>query len=179
MALMLRSLSAAVVVAAAAAVVAAMPACDAKVEESCTAGSCGGAEAHVNTGTGTGTDTGPDATKCPATPQTGDFPCDVFAVIHKNCNPCHQNPPMGNAPFPLLTYADTQKEYAPGFLTFQQMWVSTGPTGDPRMPFGGMLQPADYDLLHGWLGMCAPPVPAGTGCGCAGEVNHDGGPGCD
>jgi len=88
-------------------------------------------------------------------------------------------PPLNGAPFPLLTYADTQKVYAPGALIFQQMFISTGPEGSPRMPFGGMLAPADYDLLHGWLGKCAPPVPAGTGCGCMGGGNHDAGPGCD
>jgi len=173
---MLRPLSLAVVVAVGAAVVAALPACDAKVTESCTQGACGGAAPAASLGEGGG---GPDATKCPATPQTGDFPCDIFAVIHHNCNPCHQGPPtMGQAPFPILVYADTQKEYAPGFLIFQQMWISTGPEGSPRMPFGGMLQPADYELLHTWLGNCAKPVPAGTGCGCVGGV-HDAGPGCD
>jgi hypothetical protein len=141
--------------------VAVAPACNAEVVESCTSGACGGVA--------TSTD---DAAKCPRTPQTGDFPCDVFAVIHQNCNPCHQMPPQHGAPFPLLVYADTQKVYSPTELVFQQMSVSIGPDGAPRMPFGGMLAPADYDVLHGWLGQCAPPVPSGTGCGCPG-------PGCN
>jgi hypothetical protein len=40
------------------------------------------------------------------------------------------------------------------------------------MPFMSTLAPADYATLYGWLGMCAPPVAAGTGCGCPGN-------GCD
>ena len=118
------------------------PACDAEVTESCTNGPCGGAPTAPIT----------DAADCPRTPQTGDFPCDVFAVVHHNCNPCHQMPPMNGAPFPLLVYADTQQVFSPTELVFQQMFISTGPNGAPRMPFGGMLTQADYDLLHGWLG---------------------------
>jgi hypothetical protein len=142
--------------------VAVVPACDADVTESCTNGPCGGGVTSSSSATGT------DAANCPSTPQTGDFPCDVFAVVHHNCNPCHQNPPLNGAPFPLLVYADTQKVYSPTELVFQQMFISTGPNGSPRMPFGGMLTPTDYDLLHGWLAQCAPPVPSGTGCGCPG-----------
>ena len=137
-----------------------LPSCDASLSESCTSGPCGGSPAGMGGG--------PDAANCPAIPQKGDFPCDVFAVIHHSCNPCHQTPVQHGAPFPLLTYADTQQEYAPNFLIFQQMFVSTGPDGSPRMPFMSMLSPADYATLHGWLGQCAPPVPAGTGCGCPG-----------
>ena len=154
---------------AAAIVAAAVAACDAQTTESCTDGPCGGSV--------TGTDA--NAADCPATPQTGDFPCDIFTVVHAKCNPCHQNPPKNGAPFPLLTYADTQKVYSPGALVFQQMFISTGPDGSPRMPFNGILAPADYDLLHGWLGNCAPPVPAGTGCGCTAEVTPGAGMGCD
>jgi hypothetical protein len=157
---MLRSLCALAGVAAV--VIAVLPACDAQVFESCTQGPCGGG---VTTMSATMTE---DAANCPGTPQTGDFPCDIFAVVHTNCNPCHQMPPKNGAPFPLLVYADTQQRYSPTELVFQQMFISTGPNGAPRMPFGGMLAPADYDLLHGWLGQCAPPVPAGTGCGCPG-----------
>jgi hypothetical protein len=167
---MVRSLSGLV---AAAVVVAAVAACDAQTTESCTDGPCGGSV----TSTGAGGEA--NAADCPATPQTGDFPCDVFAVVHAQCNPCHQSPPMNGAPFPLLTYADTQKVYSPGALVFQQMFISTGPDGSPRMPFNGMLTSADYDLLHGWLGKCAPPVPAGTGCGCTSEITPGAGMGCD
>jgi len=172
---MIRPLLAVVVLAAAASFLAA--ACDASVTESCIGGPCtigtgGGGTTSSTSGSGTGTggmsSTGGTA-GCPDTPRTGDFPCDVFAVVHQSCNPCHQSPPLGGAPFPLLTYADTQQVFAPGELIYQQMYISVGPSGSPRMPFGSMLAPADYATLYGWLGMCAPPVAAGTGCGCPGN----------
>ncbi len=162
--------------------VALAPSCDASVTEGCLDGPCGGmggasASQSASTATGTGgtatggTATGgsPGADACPAKPQAGDFPCDVFAVIHANCNPCHQNPPLNGAPFPLLTYADTQKPIIPGKLIFQQMYDQTRPDALPRMPLGGSLKPADFTTLSDWLAMCAPPVKSGTGCGCPGK----------
>jgi hypothetical protein len=143
--------------------------CNASVTEGCLDGPC------ATGGSGGGTGTGGGADACPATPQTGDFPCDVFAVIHTNCNPCHQNPPQNGAPFPFLTYADTQQVFSPGKLRFQQMYDQTRPGATPRMPFGGMLDAADYATLSNWLLMCAPPVPSGKGCGC---VSQWSGPGC-
>lgn len=146
--------------------------CTADVTESCISGPC----TLAGTGGGGAGGSEPNAANCPQVAQTGDFPCDVFAVIHAVCNPCHQMPPQNSAPFPLLTYADTQPLYTASVgLIFQQMFISTGPTGDPRMPFGEPpLAGAEYATLHGWLGQCAPPVPPGTGCGCPG-MGCDGG----
>jgi hypothetical protein len=148
-----------------AACAAALACCNANVVENCIAGPCTG---------GVGGAGGADG--CPAVPQTGDFPCDVFAVIHPNCTRCHQDPPLNGAPFPLLTYADTQKVFLPGRLVFQQMYDQTRPNAAPRMPLGGSLSDAGYSTLSDWLLQCAPPVPAGTGCGC---VTDDAGPGCN
>jgi hypothetical protein len=156
---------------------AALAACNAQITEMCVSGPC-----TLDTGGGPGSTTGAggamDAANCPETPQTGDFPCDVFAVVHKSCNPCHQMPPKNGAPFPLLAYADTQTPYSATRLVFQQMFISVGPNGCPRMPFGGMLGSADYDTLYTWLGKCAPPALAGMGCGCTGG-SDDAGPGCN
>ncbi len=158
--------------------------CDAHVTEGCLAGPCTalgsggsssvGAGMSATNGTGgasstTGTGgTGGTADTCPPVAQSGDFPCDVFAVVHQRCNPCHQMPPSNGAPFPLLTYEDTQQVYVPGKLVFQQMYDQIQPGAQPRMPLGGQLTDAEMATLGGWLAMCAPPVPAGTGCGCPG-----------
>jgi hypothetical protein len=155
---MIRPLFAAAAVAVAASLLVA--ACNASVTQSCIGGPC-------SVGTG-----GSGGAACSDIPRTGDFPCDVFAVVHHECNPCHQSPPLNGAPFPLLTYADTQQQFAPGELISQQMYISVGPSGSPRMPYMSMLSPEDYTTLYGWLAMCAPPVDAGTGCGCPGN-------GCD
>ena len=154
----------------AACVAAPLSSCTADTTESCIGGPCtlagsGGASSAVSS---SGTGGGPGADACMPVSKTGDFPCDVFAVIHTNCNPCHQMPPLNNAPFPLLVYADTQAPYEPGKLIFQQMYDQTRPGAAPRMPFGGMLSDPDYAMLSAWLLACAPPVAAGTGCGCPG-----------
>jgi hypothetical protein len=156
----------------------ALSACDADVREGCIAGPCTGgsggsaASSSGSTGTGGGSGGAGAAAACPETPRTGDFPCDVFAIIHAKCNPCHQMPPLNGAPFPELTYADTQKVYAQGppeRLIFQQMYLQIQPGASPQMPLIGTLTAAEFAKLSGWLAECAPPVPAGTGCGCPGN----------
>jgi hypothetical protein len=137
-------------------------ACNADVGEGCLAGPCTGSG-------GPGADAGCATASCTPVPKTGDFPCDVFAVIHTNCNPCHQDPPQNGAPFPLLTYADTQKPYGPTTLISQQMFDQIQPCGSPRMPLGGMLTTDDFNTLSDWLAGCAQPIPAGQGCGCPGQ----------
>lgn len=152
--------------------VSAAAACDARTTEGCLGGVCGsgGAGGHGGTSPVPPADAGADAAPaCTPTPRTGDYPCDVFAVIHANCHPCHQAPPLAGAPFPLLTYADTQQVFHPGKLVFQQMHDQIQPGADPRMPFGGALTSAEQQTLDAWLTGCAPPAPAGTGCGCPGK----------
>lgn len=161
----------------AAAALAILPAaCGAGTTETCYGGPCtestmsSASSANGTGGSGTGGTGGAGgAAACAPTPQDGEFPCDVFAIVHARCNPCHTDPMQNGAPFPLLTYADTQKPYVPGKLIFQQMYDQIGPDGDPRMPLGGMLAEAEYDKLRGWLASCAPPAPAGMGCGCPGN----------
>jgi hypothetical protein len=37
--------------------------------------------------------------------------CDAYKIINCVCQQCHQNPPLNNAPLPLVTYDDTQGQY--------------------------------------------------------------------
>jgi hypothetical protein len=39
------------------------------------------------------------------------FPCDVSRIIQAKCERCHSDPPENGAPFPLLSWEDTQKPY--------------------------------------------------------------------
>lgn len=158
--------------------------CNASTTESCLAGPCvamttgsGGSTGHGSSGTGgAGTASGSGgagaAAACPPVAQVGDFPCDVFKVVHHRCNPCHTTPVAGGAPFPFLTYEDTQVVYEPGKLRFQQMYDQVQPHASPRMPFGGQLTDSEFTTLTTWLGKCAPPLPEHTGCECPGT-------GCD
>ena len=36
--------------------------------------------------------------------------CDVAPILEARCHRCHTDPPENGAPFPLLTYADTQED---------------------------------------------------------------------
>src|SRR5882724_6086874 len=91
--------------------------CTAHLEEGCLAGPCspGGLAAQSSSSSGTGGGGGGAVmlNSCMGMdpPTTGDFPCDVFAVIHTRCNPCHTMPTKNGAPFPLLTFEDTQQLY--------------------------------------------------------------------
>ena len=152
-------------------------ACTADLQEGCVGGVCsprGAGGATTGTGTGTGGmggmgGTGGMAIMCDAGPATGDIPCEVFDVIHRNCNPCHQDPPLMFAPFPILTYEDTQMPFGMnGLVRYQRMNQVIRPTGVPHMPQGGKLTDADYKILTGWLDMCAPPTAEGMGCECPG-----------
>lgn len=156
---MSRLLTAAAALSVAACLAVAIEACDASTTEGCLGGSC------VDPDAGHGGDGGADAAvTCDATPKTGEIPCEVFAVIHAQCNPCHTNPTQNGAPFPLLTYADTQEPYGEGRLVYQQMLDQIQPGASPRMPLGGELSDAELKTLGDWLAACAPPAPTGTGC---------------
>ncbi len=39
------------------------------------------------------------------------LPCDVEAALKAKCQRCHGEPTVNGAPFPLLTWADTQADY--------------------------------------------------------------------
>jgi hypothetical protein len=134
---------------------AALAACDANVTETCIGGPC-------TVGPGGG---------CGIGPAEGDYPCDVFTVIDTYCLVCHTSPPVAGAPFPLLTYEDTQQPFSGGStLVYQQMHDQIQPGAVPRMPFmSPPLPSAAFATLDGWLTQCALPVPAGTGCGCPGK----------
>src|SRR5262249_8865461 len=128
---------------------------------------------------------------CSDPPNTGDFPCDVFAIIHANCNRCHQGfdpatmmmpGPKNGAPFPLLKFEDVVKVYSPptGPIIWKDMARVIKSCEIRHMPFAPPELTADqYKTLSDWLNNCAPPVPAGMGCECPdGWHGGDAGNGC-
>ena len=94
--------------------------------------------------------------------------CQAEKVLHEVCQRCHQDPPLNGAPFPIVTYEDTQQPFEPGKLRWQRMQevVESG-----FMPLRGLrLDPPVEPLtceqkstLLGWLGQCAQPE-GGTDC---------------
>jgi hypothetical protein len=144
-------------------------ACTAHLEEGCLSGPCG--PIGIDAGVKDAGEAGPNPCTGMDPPATGDYPCPVFDVINRNCRPCHQNPPLQGAPFPLMTFEDTQAPHPthPTSKVYVQMNIQIRPGALPRMPLGKPpLSDADLATLGDWLNMCAPPVPDGTGCGCPG-----------
>jgi hypothetical protein len=98
-------------------------------------------------------------TNCGTSPASGSIPADVLAVMSAKCQPCHQNPPLHDAPFPLLTYADVHSLFEETIPKYQEMHALIQPSGSPHMPFGTapQLTATEFTTLDDWLLACAPP----------------------
>jgi hypothetical protein len=146
-------------------------ACKANVEESCEDGMCTGATVAAASSGGDSSCVYGD---------THGFPCDVYTIIHENCHGCHIKPPLNGAPFPLLTYADTQAEYynTPDKI-WQHMKLVIEPGALPGMPFGknppGLPEPL-LNTLRAWFATCeAGMCETGQGIGGGGGGGVGGG----
>lgn len=153
--------------------------CTADTTEGCLSGKCLPdpitSSVSVSASSSSGSGGGDGGIVCGPVPATGDFPCDVFKVIHGTCNRCHQNPTLIGAPFPLLTYEDTQVPFdTHGKLNYQRMREVIQPDGAPHMPYKSTtivvpeLTPAEFATLDAWLA-CPMPVAEGQGCECPGQ----------
>ena len=123
-------------------------ACNADRDESCEDGTCTTATSAGAGGAGSFVCKYPDA--------SAGLPCEVFTILADNCHSCHTDPPANGAPFPLLTYEDTQ---APYFKTDLKRWERMArvvePNGSPRMPLGlPPLDPAQLNPLRDWFATC-------------------------
>lgn len=103
-----------------------------------------------------------DGPMCMDTTDVGDMPCDIFMLIQTHCQTCHTMPTMNGAPFPLLTYEDTQQPFGMAGLQRWQRMAEVITTG--FMPIGKTLPDADKQALLDWLDNCATPVAEGMGC---------------
>jgi hypothetical protein len=143
--------------------------CNADLTDGCLSGGCPPATTTTSTSATTG------GASCGALPASGDIPCDVFKIIHGTCNRCHIDPPLLGAPFPLLTYEDTQMPYdTHGKLRYQRMREVIQPDGSPHMPLQSTkivvppLTDAELATLDAWLA-CPTPTAQGQGCECPGQ----------
>jgi hypothetical protein len=96
------------------------------------------------------------------------FPCDVSRIIEAKCERCHSDPPENGAPFPLLSWEDTQKPYGrvlvhdamlvaveSGFMPLTELDLSP-PVED--------LTTSERTVLLGWLEAGAEPDRSGATC---------------
>lgn len=89
--------------------------------------------------------------------------CDVEPILEANCQRCHTDPPENGAPFPLLTYADTQVGESPryeqmGVVVSQDFMPPTWLEVDP--PVEALPCSEKHTLLE-WVNQGAPPPPEG------------------
>ena len=153
---------------------ASLVACTAELEPGCLSGECatpgaGGASSSTTSSTTAsqgGGGSGGGGVAClsclpVADMRTGALPCDVEKVIVDKCQRCHTEPQKSGAPFPLLTYENTQALYVGDaiFLAMEhQVRLGTMPLNPPK------LTPDEKQTMLAWLCSCAPPAPEGTTC---------------
>jgi hypothetical protein len=94
--------------------------------------------------------------------------CQAEIVLRTVCQRCHQDPPLQGAPFPLVSYEDTQAIYEGEKLRWERMkevvasdFMPARGTGiEPPVEF---LTCEEKSTLMGWLEQCAQPL-GGTEC---------------
>jgi uncharacterized membrane protein len=84
-----------------------------------------------------------------------DF-CEARTVLRDKCQRCHQEPTLNGAPFPLLTYDDTQVVDRKGVPRFEKMKAAIEsdympPTYLELDPAVEPLSPSERAALLGWL----------------------------
>ena len=106
--------------------------------------------------------------------------CDVAPILEEKCQRCHRDPPDNGAPFPLLTYADTQESDParddPERKRFEVMLLAVGE--DLMPPVSLLVEPSVVDLtceerttLLTWLAAEAPASDDDPDCeGAAGRL---------
>jgi len=158
----------------------AFTACEADVKEDCYTAGCVDPALETDPvgagggGTGTGTAAGgaggggpfacsldPSCVIDMPGPATGIIPCDVDKVLTDKCRRCHQDPPLNQAPFPLVSYANTQVLYGTR-STFAAMHSAITTDFMPLTPPD--LTPAEKEIMLTWLCACAQSAPPGTTC---------------
>ncbi len=176
-----------VAVAAAFAIATGSGACEADLEDDCTAGPCGGATVAAAATASAGSAGGGDSA-C-VFPDTKEIPCDVYTVLAARCHRCHQDPTLNGAPFPLLTWENFQFIYPdPPVASSKPVWqradVAIEPDALPRMPDGEDPLPEDQRaILHAWFATCEAgecekaPLPDGSGGAGGAGTGGDGGTG--
>ena len=98
-----------------------------------------------------------------------ELPCDVNAVLTHVCQTCHTSPPLHGAPFPLVTYADTQAPFsAPPTYdntpTFRVMGDVVAAGVMPEQYPGVSITDAERKVIVDWAANGGHPKPAGATC---------------
>jgi hypothetical protein len=129
------------------------------------AGTCGAPTPDAGTPDG-GTDAGPSDAGV-----SGDFPCNIAAILVSDCNSCHGSPPSGGAPESLTTLAAlkapsiSQPTMSTGQVAVGRMANTTSPM--PPLP-NAPVSAANQSAFSSWV---TSGMPAGTCAADAGTYN--------
>ncbi len=99
----------------------------------------------------------PDAADASPDPSAA-LPPDVDAVLAARCRKCHSDPPINFAPFPLVTWQNTQVA-APGHRAapvYEIMEMRLHDATFPMPPPGNPITDADRSVLDAWIAQGAP-----------------------
>ncbi len=148
-----------------------------------TCGSTTGGGGATGTTTGTGGRTGSGgatggggSTGTTTTPPTG-LPCDVQAVLVKDCLGCHSNPPTGGAPMSLAGYDFlVAKSFADPNATFAQRAISRMQNDAAPMPPAGNPRASASDIatITNWVNSMYPRGTCGSTTGVGGASGTGG-----
>lgn len=89
----------------------------------------------------------------------GNLPCDVDAVLAKNCRSCHGEPTKFGAPMPLISNADLQAsaKLTPGKKVYEQVAARIHDDAAPMpQPPNPRLSAGDMAIIDGWVAKGAP-----------------------
>jgi hypothetical protein len=105
--------------------------------------------------------TDPPAPPPALTQDVREIPCDARRVLEVVCQGCHTAPPRNQAPFALVTYADTQVLVGGRPIwTYMRAVLENGAMPLPPVK----IDPADRDTLIRWLDAGAPAGFASSAC---------------
>lgn len=114
------------------------------------------------------------------TPASGTpLPCNVDAILEKNCRSCHSNPPKFGAPHPELTWEDMQapSKSDPNTPVYKQVAkrIHDDVKPMPQAP-NPRLSALDTSVLDDWIAQGAPARAANDSCTPVGnDAGTDGG----
>jgi len=98
--------------------------------------------------------------------------CAVQTILQQRCQSCHTNPPIGGAPDPFVTYADTQKTSVENPLATVWQMMKTKLDGGLMPPTGyTQLSTDEKTTLENWFAAGAP----GADCAADGGTSGSGG----
>jgi len=88
----------------------------------------------------------------PKIPTDGVIPCEVQAVLQKNCLTCHGTTLQNSAPLSLVTFQDlvAKSPVDPSQTVAQRVVIRLNDTETPMPPAGGMAQ-EDIDVIQNWI----------------------------